>query len=106
MPKKTTLQVGPPPAGQVVALAGRLYRAAKPFRRMSLPGRPPEPWFQAQLLMSIGSLEPPPVKVVPLLADWEANSIAVAPFVFLVLEQSLPTTSRQTRSPPSEPPAP
>src|SRR5258708_8710414 len=106
MPKKTTLQVGPPPAGHVVALAGRLYRAAKPFRRTSLPGRPPAPWFQAQLLMSIGSLEPPPVKVVPPLADWEANSSAVAPFVLLVVEQSEPTTCWQTRSQPSGGPVP
>src|SRR5258706_3714640 len=98
IPKKTTLQLVPPPPGQVVALAGRVYRAAKPFSKMSLPGRPPEPWFQAQLETSIGSLEPPPVNLGSLLADWVANSIAVAPFVLLVVEQSVVSTWWHTRS--------
>ena len=48
---------------------------------MSLPGSPPLPWFHAQLETSIGSFDPPPVKVVPLFAGCDANSTAVAPLV-------------------------
>src|SRR5215470_479968 len=39
------------------------YRAAKLCRRLSLSGRPPAPSFHPQLLMSCGSLDPPPVKM-------------------------------------------
>src|SRR5260370_7474511 len=60
MPKKTTLQVGPPPAGHVVALAGGLYRAAKPFRRTPLPPSPPPPPFHAHLLLPARPSHPPP----------------------------------------------
>src|SRR5713226_6540212 len=80
MPKKTSLQgvaggwllmpgggLGRPEPfedpGQVVESPGELYRAANPFRRMSLPGRPPLAWFQAQPSMGRGSFEPPPVNV-------------------------------------------
>src|SRR5216684_3869241 len=103
IPKTITLQVpvaGFVPLGQVPegAVAGRLYRAAKPFKRMSLPGRPPLAWFQAQLEMSMGSLEPPPVNVVPVLAPCEAHSTAAAPVVLEVVEQSVPRTWWQTRS--------
>src|SRR3989442_11859911 len=53
MPKKMTLQVEVLD-GHVVLFVARVYRAAKPFRRMSFPGKPPLAWFQAQLETSIG----------------------------------------------------
>src|SRR5260370_19693010 len=110
MQKKTTLQApvaGPVPLGQVPPgkVGGKLYRAAKPFSKMSLPGRPPVPWFQAQLETSMGSLEPPPVNVVPVLGPWEAHDTALAPVVLNAVEQSLPTTWWQTRSQSSGAPA-
>ncbi len=92
MPKKTSLHgVEAVDPGQLTS-AGVLYRAAKPLRRMSLPGRPPDPWFQAQLEMSMGSLEPPPVKVVPLLAGWKAQARAVLPGIVtpVVVPQGTP----------------
>src|SRR5260370_38786484 len=103
MQKKTTLQApvaGPVPLGQVPPgkVGGKLYRAAKPFRRMSLPGRPPEAWFQAQLETSMGSFEPPPVKVKPVLGPWAAQDTALSQVVLNAVEQSLPTTWWQSRS--------
>src|SRR2546422_87533 len=73
MPKYMTLQVAAPPDGHVLD-GVRLYRAAKPFSRMSLPGRPPVPCCQSQPDVSRGSLEEPPVKVVPVLAPWATHS--------------------------------
>src|SRR2546428_3376140 len=89
MPKNTTLQIEVVD-GQVLVFASRLYLAAKPFRRASLPGRPPIPVVQPQLEMSIGSLEPPPVKAVPLATVWLPNATAVAPLVLNVVLQLAP----------------
>src|SRR6266571_2751205 len=86
-----TLQVDGVYSGQVS------YRAAKAFRRTSLPGKPPLAWFQAQLELSMGSVEPPPVKVVQVAAPWLANSM-VEMLALLVVEQSVPSTEWQTRS--------
>src|SRR5438445_6806886 len=113
MPKKITLQVELLD-GQVVGFAGNVYRAAMPCRMMSLPGRPPEAWFQAQLLMSDGSFEPPPVKVKPVVAPWATHSTAVVPLVPFVVEQLTPVgglasmlfTCWQTRSQSSGGPVP
>src|SRR5260221_13597672 len=97
IPKNSTLHVELLD-GQVAGLEGKLYRAANPLSRMSLPGKPPDAWFQAQLETSMGSLEPPPVNVVPVEAPCDANSIAEAPFVLVVVEQSVPRTWWHTRS--------
>src|SRR5438067_11807366 len=63
-PKNSTSQVAADPAGQsvpsVLSVSGASeYRAAKPWTRLSLSGRPPAS-FQAQLAMAIGAFEPPP----------------------------------------------
>src|SRR5436190_535043 len=60
-PKKINSQVGFVPDGQFV-LGGAEYRAANPCSRLSLSGNPPTSSFQAHWLISIGSLDPPPVK--------------------------------------------
>src|SRR5258708_32678149 len=97
MPKKICLHVPAASEPGQAALGDVVYWAAKPFSKMSLPGRPPAAWFQAQLETSIGSLEPPPVKVVPVEAPCEANS-KVPVFAKLVVEQSVPRTEWQTLS--------
>src|SRR6266852_4073315 len=55
-----------PLLGHVVAGVSE-YRTAKAWSRLSLAGKPPAPSFQFQLLISCGSLEPPPVKMVALM---------------------------------------
>src|SRR5215469_8191023 len=105
MPKKSCLQGWEADDPGQLALAAETYWALKPFSRMSLPGRPPVPWFQAQLEMSMGSLEPPLVKVVPVVAPCEANS-TVDVLALLVVEQSVPSTLWQTRSQSSGRPVP
>src|SRR6266568_398237 len=72
---------------------------------MSLPGRPPAAWFHAHPDTSRGSLEPPPVKVVPVDAPCEANS-TVFVFALLPVEQSAPRTEWQTLSQSSGTPVP
>src|SRR5260370_17178235 len=58
----------------------------------------------------MGSLEPPPVKVVPVLAPCEAHSSALAPLVLPAAVQTgtakVAVTSRQTRSQSSGAPVP
>src|SRR5215475_10799158 len=68
------------------------YRAAKLSCRLSLSGRPPDWSFHAQLERSIGSFDPPPVKIVAFCAPSLVNDHAVAPVVSLLVEQSLPST--------------
>src|SRR5436190_11444416 len=95
-PKNSTSQVAADPAGQsvpsVLSVSGASeYRAAKPWTRLSLSGRPPAS-FQAQLEMSIGSFEPPPVKIELFGFASVVKLTAVAPFVLFDVEQSLPVT--------------
>src|SRR5207245_7181320 len=84
-------------------------RTAKACSRLSLSGRPPTPSDQAQLLMSIGSFEPPPVNVVALndgpsptrLSVVHATAFAGEPVVTDVVPQPAtppPVTSLQTLS--------
>src|SRR5262249_5864051 len=71
-----------------------VYRAAKPWRRLSLSGSPPAS-FHAHWLMSCGSFEPPPVKMDALELGSATQVTAVAPPEALVLdpvEQSVPNT--------------
>src|SRR5258708_39266621 len=105
MPKKICLQGCEAEEPGQLAPAGVVYSAAKPFKRMSLPGRPPAAWFHAQPETSRGSLEPPPVKVVPVEAPCEANS-TMDVLALLVVEQSVPRTLWQTRSQSSGTPVP
>src|SRR5215469_18233615 len=79
-PKNNTSQAGAPLLGQVDD-GGSEYSAAKLCSRLSLSGRPPAPSFQAQLLMSCGSLAPPPVKIVAFGLGSGTQSTAVAPLV-------------------------
>src|SRR2546425_13170751 len=55
------------------------YRAEKPCSRLSLSGNPPVRSFQAHWLMSIGSLDPPPVKKLLLGLGSAVQDTAVAP---------------------------
>src|SRR5262252_9410520 len=79
-PKNSSSQVGAEPAGQV-AEGGSEYLAAKLCSRLSLSGRPPAPSFHAHWLMSCGSFDPPPVKMVAFRFGSETQSTAVAPLV-------------------------
>src|SRR5213078_169611 len=79
-------QVGLPPEGQFV-LGGAEYRAAKPCSRLSLSGNPPAPSFQAHWLMSIGSLDPPPVKILLFGFGAAVQDTAVAPLVTAAVPQ-------------------
>src|SRR5438477_6200713 len=93
-------QVGLPPEGQFV-LGGAEYRAAKPCSRLSLSGSPPAPSFQAHWLMSIGSLDPPPVKMLLFGFGSAVQDTAVAPLVTAVVPQPArppPVTWLQTLS--------
>ena len=47
-----------------------------------MSGSPPAPSFHAHWLMSIGSLEPPPVKIVLFRLSSADHETAVAPLVF------------------------
>src|SRR6266568_97734 len=105
MPKKICLHVPAATEPGQLPLGDVVYSAANPFSKMSLPGRPPVAWFQAQLETSMGSLEPPPVKVVPVEAPCEANS-SVFVFALLVVEQSMVRTEWQTLSQSSGSPVP
>src|SRR5215472_3616554 len=105
MPKKICLQGCEADDPGQLALAVEEYSAAKPLSKMSLPGKPPVPWFQAQLETSLGSLEPPPVKVVPVVGPCEANSTTDV-FALVVVEQPVPSTLWQTRSQSSGRPVP
>src|SRR5437879_6243884 len=72
--------VGFVPAGQF-ALGASEYRAEKPCSRLSLSGNPPVRSFQAHWLMSIGSLDPPPVKKLLFGLGSATQDTAVAPEV-------------------------
>src|SRR5262245_12382064 len=83
------------------ALDGIEYRAAKPWSRLSLSGSPPVSVFQAHWLMSIGSFDPPPVKIVQLVppaqpgvttAASSTHAVAVAPCVLLGVGQAAAET--------------
>src|SRR5216684_9100869 len=106
-----TSQVCPNRQSVGAPLPVTLYRAAKLCTRLSLSGRPPDPSFHAQLLMSNGSLEPPPLKVLAARSDVVVglfamqvggvgcvalqsfdHATAVAPLVLLDVEQSKPAT--------------
>src|SRR5256885_11727205 len=93
-------QVGLPPEGQFV-LGGAEYRAAKPCSRLSLSGSPPAPSFQAHWLMSIGSFDPPPVKMLLFGFGSADQDTAVAPLVTAAVPQPArppPVTWLQTLS--------
>src|SRR6266849_6203097 len=49
IPKKICLHVVAATEPGQLALGDVVYSAAKPFSKMSLPGRPPVAWFQAEL---------------------------------------------------------
>src|SRR6266705_6565798 len=87
-----TSQVAPL-LGQVVAGVSE-YRTAKAWSRLSLEGKPPAPSFQFQLLISCGSLEPPPVKMVALMVhDCDAFRLVSQvhnPAVELVVLEDVP----------------
>src|SRR2546426_2915942 len=63
------------------------YRTAKPCSRLSLSGNPPASSFQAHWLMSIGSLDPPPVKMLAFELGSAVQDTAVAPLVTAVVPQ-------------------
>src|SRR5262249_44129762 len=79
-PKYSSSQVAAPPVGQL-GEGGSEYRAAKLCSRLSLSGRPPAPSFHAHWLMSCGSFDPPPVKMVAFGLGSATQSTAVAPLV-------------------------
>src|SRR6266550_2927518 len=92
--------VGFVPAGQF-ALGASEYRAEKPCSRLSLSGNPPVRSFQAHWLMSIGSLDPPPVKKLLLGLGSAVQDTAVAPLVTAAVPQPArppPVTWLQTLS--------
>src|SRR2546422_11474486 len=66
------------PAGQF-GLGVPESRAEKPCSRLSLSGNPPVRSFQAHWLMSIGSLDPPPVKKLLFGLGSATQDTAVAP---------------------------
>src|SRR5438477_313398 len=93
-------QVGLVPAGQLT-LGGAEYRTEKPCSRLSLSGNPPAPSFQAHWLMSSGSLDPPPVKILLFGFGSAFQDTAVAPLVTAVVPQPAtppPVTWLQTLS--------
>src|SRR5438552_18443686 len=92
--------VGFVPAGQF-ALGGSEYRTEKPCSRLSLSGNPPVRSFQAHWSMSIGSLDPPPVKKLLFGLGSAVQDTAVAPLVTAVVPQPAtppPVTWLQTLS--------
>src|SRR6266566_2805511 len=92
--------VGFVPAGQF-ALGASEYRAEKPCSRLSLSGNPPASSFQAHWLMSIGSLDPPPVKMLLFEFGSAVQDTAVAPVVTAVVPHPAtppPVTWLQTLS--------
>ncbi len=63
-----------------------------------MSGNPPAPSFQAHWSMSIGSFDPPPVKIVEFGFASAVQATAFAPVVLEDVEQSLPVTWWQTLS--------